>query len=449
MSVTVNVQSLSKRFKLYSNARDRFVELVNPFKKKYHHDFWALKDVSFSISHGETVGIIGRNGSGKSTLLQIITMVMSPTSGLVETNGRVAALLELGTGFDSELTGRENLFLNGSIMGLSRKQIQERIPLIETFADIGEFFDQPVKLYSSGMFVRLAFSAAIHVNPDILIVDEALAVGDVKFQNKCYRKFHEFKELGKTIIFVTHSIDLVAKLCSRAILIHDGQLVCDGESNKVINRYLELLLGGGEKQQHEKEPDAALPEQDRSRAAREKQEADNSVNSFIQEKSVVDCCALNPTYNPNEHRYGNGKGKIIDYLVIEDKKVNSQQLKSGSFVQIYAKYIFFEPVGRPIYGLTLKTVDGVEIFGSNSFVEKTDIKPKKPGDISIVQFRLPISVKNGDYFISIGLAEFASEDVEPLDRRYDMIHLNVYNPGSRLGIVDLDFALQEITQDDF
>ena len=235
----VNVSNLSKRFKLYSNPRDRFKEWIHPLKKKYHNEFWALKDVSFSISAGETLGIIGRNGSGKSTLLQIVTNVMAPTTGLAEINGRVSALLELGTGFDGELTGRENIFLNGSILGLNPREIRERIPSIRTFADIGEYFDQPVKLYSSGMFVRLAFSAAIHVDPDILIIDEALAVGDVKFQNKCYRKFNEFRDQGKTIIFVTHSTDLIAKLCNRAILLHNGHILEDNQPNLVINRYLE------------------------------------------------------------------------------------------------------------------------------------------------------------------------------------------------------------------
>ena len=200
MSSVIEVSGLSKQFKLYRHARDRVKEWIHPLRKKYHTGFQALNDVSFTIRSGETVGIIGRNGSGKSTILQIISGVMSPSNGNVNVNGRIAALLELGTGFDNELTGRENLFLNGSIMGFTAEEVQARIPEIESFADIGHFIDQPVKVYSSGMFVRLAFAAAIHVDPDILIVDEALAVGDVKFQNKCYRKFHEFKKLGKTII---------------------------------------------------------------------------------------------------------------------------------------------------------------------------------------------------------------------------------------------------------
>ncbi len=441
----VTVSQLSKCFKLYSGPKERVKEWIHPFKKKYHHAFWALKDISLSIEKGETLGIIGPNGSGKSTLLQIITRIMFPTSGSVNVKGKISALLELGTGFDAELSGRDNLYLNGSLMGLSRQQIHDRIPLIEEFAAIGEYIDQPVKLYSSGMFVRLAFSAAIHVDPDILIVDEALAVGDIKFQNKCYRKFREFKALGKTIIFVTHSTDLVAKHCDRAVLLYQGALIMDGEPNDVINRYLELLLGKDPDGEKDVEPFDSGNEQQISIAMlKNPDELNPAVKAFIEKSSLADVCDHNPTYNPNEHRYGNHKGRILDYLIVSDEKNNPNRVEAHAFLQIYVKYHFLEKTDIPIYGFTLKTLDGIEVFGSNTFYEKMDVKSRQAGEQSIVQFSLPMSLISGEYFISIGLAEFVDGETPPVDRRYDLIHLTVKNSTSRYGIADLKMEVAEL-----
>ena len=361
---------------------------------------------------------------------------MEPTSGLAEINGRVSALLELGTGFDGELTGRENVFLNGSILGLNPKEIRERIPLIRSFADIGDFFDQPVKLYSSGMFVRLAFSAAIHVDPDIIIIDEALAVGDVKFQNKCYRKFNEFRDQGKTIIFVTHSTDLIAKLCNRAILLHDGHIIENNKPNLVINRYLELMLGSSNKND--------IKEEILAETITHIQVPETAVTNFVSNQSKADLCLNNINYNKNEYRYGNGKGKIIDFLIISDRKINSYQLFSGSEIQILIKFFFNEPIEIPVYGFTLKTVDGVEIFGSNSLIEELVVKQKQKNEFSIVKYIFPLNLKSGDYFISLGLAESYNGNIEALDRRYDLIHLKVSNSNSRYGIIDIDFHIEEL-----
>jgi ABC-type polysaccharide/polyol phosphate transport system ATPase subunit len=243
-SSAVSVQNVSKKFRLFGSSKDRFWEALHPFKKQYHREFWALKDISFEVPKGTTLGIVGRNGSGKSTLLQIICSVLRPTSGVVEVNGRISALLELGAGFNPEFTGRDNVLLNGALMSFSRKEMEERLPLIENFADIGEFIDQPVKIYSSGMFVRLAFAAAINVDPDILIVDEALAVGDAKFQHKCYQKFLEFQKAGKTIIFVTHSTDAIVRHCGCAVLLERGEIVEIGEPKSITNYYIDLLFTG-------------------------------------------------------------------------------------------------------------------------------------------------------------------------------------------------------------
>ncbi len=441
MSIVVTIENLSKCFKLYRGPKDRVKEWLHPLRKQYHQPFWALQDINFSIKKGESLGIIGRNGSGKSTLLQIITGVMSPTSGVSVADGRISALLELGTGFDMELSGRDNLYLNGSLMGFSKEQIAERVPLIEEFADIGEFIDQPVKLYSSGMFVRLAFSSAIHVDPDILIIDEALAVGDVKFQNKCYRKFHEFQEMGKTIIFVTHSTDLVAKHCDRAVLLHQGRLMMDGNPNDVINKYLELLLGIPEKKQ-EKESSQAKAEQ--PRIVNVPANSDPLFKEFLNKDLSEDHCLQNPTYNGNEHRYGDGSGKIMDYLVVGENNANPLQIQANTIIRIYAKYHFLKKVETPIFGLTLKTIDGVEVFGINTLFERQDVKPRETGEVAIVSYEFPVSLISGEYFVSLGLAESQSGEIIPLDRRYDMVHLKVYNSSSKMGIVDFDLQLQEL-----
>ena len=242
--IAISVRQVSKKFRLFNSPKERLAEALHPFRKKYHREFWALKDVSFDIFRGEIIGILGKNGSGKSTLLQIVCAIMQPTEGAVEVSGRISALLELGAGFNPEFTGRENVILNGSIMGISRQEMLHRLPVIEAFADIGDFFDQPVKTYSSGMFVRVAFAAAIHVDPDILIIDEALSVGDVRFQHKCFQTLAEFQKRKKTILLVTHSTEAVVKHCGRAFLIDGGVILEDGIPKNVVNSYLELMFTG-------------------------------------------------------------------------------------------------------------------------------------------------------------------------------------------------------------
>lgn len=238
----ISVKNVSKKYRLFNSPRERFIEALHPFKKKYHREFWALKGVSFEVPAGVTAGIIGRNGSGKSTLLSIISSVLKPSEGAVTVNGRVFALLELGAGFNPMLTGRENVFLKGVILGISKDEMRRRLPDIEAFADIGDFIDQPVRVYSSGMFVRLAFATAINVDPDILIIDEALAVGDAKFQRKCFARFHDFQREGKTILFVSHSTDAVIRHCDTALLLEGGRVVEAGEPKAVVNSYYDLLF---------------------------------------------------------------------------------------------------------------------------------------------------------------------------------------------------------------
>ena len=239
--IVISIKNLTKTYKLYTNHADRVKETFNPFRKKYHHPFNALTDVSFNVKRGEMLGIIGRNGSGKSTLLQIICGILQPTSGSIEINGRVSALLELGAGFNPEFTGRQNVYINGAILGLKHEEIEVRLDDIITFAEIGDFIDQPVKTYSSGMYVRLAFSIAISVDPDVLIIDEALSVGDQGFQQKCVDRMMEFKKVGKTIVFCSHSMYLINELCAKSVWLCDGRTRSYGKTSKVISEYLAYL----------------------------------------------------------------------------------------------------------------------------------------------------------------------------------------------------------------
>ncbi len=444
MSEIIRAQGLTKSYKLYPNPKARLKEWLHPLRKKYHHPFMALKGVSFSVQEGETLGIVGQNGSGKSTLLQIITGVLAHSSGSLEVKGKIAALLELGAGFDKELTGRQNLYLNGAIQGLSRHEVEDSIEEIQEFAQIGEFFDQPVRLYSSGMFVRLAFSAAIHVNPDILIVDEALSVGDVKFQNKCFRKFNQFKEAGKTILFVTHGTDLITKHCDRALLLHQGDLLLDGEPNKVINRYLELLLGPQSKT-------ASAPPKPSQVTKRLTLDPGNwaeypkEIQRFAQAHPEQDLCPKNPVYNPNEHRYGNRQGEILNFLLYAKGQCNPLQFEMGDNLEVFALYRFHQSASIPVYGLTLKTLDGVEVTGINNLGEKKKVTAKEAGEYSLLHFVLPLNLIPGEYFISLGLASFEGGEVIPLERRYDLIHLKIKGTSGRYGLVDLGQAMQELS----
>jgi len=239
--IVIRVENLNKIYKMYRSPSERFKELLHPFKKKYHQEFQALKDINLDIPKGTIFGIIGQNGSGKSTLLQIITGIIRPTSGTVKVKGRISALLELGAGFHREFTGRENVFLQGTLMRMKRDEMEKHFDEIVDFADIGDFIDQPVKTYSSGMYARLAFATAINVNPEILIIDEILSVGDGMFQNRCHRKIEEFQSSGKTIIFVSHSLSVVTKICNRAILLDRGNILETGNPEDLVNTYEELM----------------------------------------------------------------------------------------------------------------------------------------------------------------------------------------------------------------
>ena len=422
------------------------MEALHPFRKKYHHEFWALRDVSFEVGRGETVGILGRNGSGKSTLLQIICSVMQATQGEAHVNGRISALLELGAGFNPEFTGRDNVILNGAVMGFSRKEMLRKLPEIEAFADIGEFFDQPVKTYSSGMFVRVAFAAAIHVDPDILVVDEALAVGDARFQRKCLLQIEKIRTSGAAIIFVSHSLETITSLCSRAIILENGVILADGEPKIVAEKYLAILFSElkGE------------PSSDITNA----RVVENSTNQEIQTNQLRDeqFCDVGPSlwagslserfgYNRHEVRTTNGCAAILDYLVAGNGCADNSGVWSGTAIAIFVKVRFSAAVSQPIIGFELKTDKGVTIAGSNTFLAKTQLQPAAIGETKIYRIEFNTPLNEGDYFVDLGVAEYdGSPGGYVLDVRRSMMHLMVQRMQEKQfnGIVDIGFRFREV-----
>lgn len=391
--IAISVTNVSKKFRLFASPQDRLFEIFHPFRKRYHREFSALNGVSLDIPKGRTIGIIGRNGSGKSTLLQIIAGILQPTSGSVVVNGRVAALLELGAGFNPDFTGRDNVMLNGALLGITRDEMIARLPQIETFADIGEFFDQPVKTYSSGMFVRVAFAATIHVDPDILIVDEALAVGDAKFQHKCYEHLAALRERGITILFVTHSMALVTTYAQHAVLMDHGQLIADGEPGLIVDKYHELLFGRNSSSES-------------SQGIMTKEEI-GGVNWVVSEMgsahSTADVCHGRRSYNKTETRFGNGEAKIIDYALQCEGLWDVVDVPFRSILNIYVKAVFFKEIQEPAVGLCIKTVEGVYVYATNTIIMGKQLKPISSGEMRVFKFSFVLSISPGDYFLDLGV----------------------------------------------
>ena len=335
----IEIRNLSKMYKLYNRPLDRLKDSLGLSRKKLYKEHYALKDVSFDIGEGECVGIIGTNGSGKSTILKIITGVLAPTAGTVTVNGRISALLELGAGFNPEYSGMENIFLNGTMLGFSEEEINARLDEILSFADIGDFIHQPVKTYSSGMFVRLAFAVAINIDPEILVVDEALSVGDVFFQAKCYHKFEEFKKQGKTILFVSHDLGSISKYCDRVILLNQGVMLDEGTPKAMVDMYKQLLV-----------------HQDPVKQA----EGSETKKEDWKQGFLV---------NPNTLEYGEKQAEITDFVVMDSKSLQTNTIEKGSKFQIKMRIHFHESIQQPIMAFTFKNIQGTEITGTNTMCE--------------------------------------------------------------------------------
>ncbi|HVP48001.1 MAG TPA: ABC transporter ATP-binding protein [Bryobacteraceae bacterium] len=390
----VLIQNVSKLYRLYRHPSDRIRELIPFPSRKLHHDFWALRDISFNVEKGETLGIVGPNGCGKSTLLQIVCGILQPTVGRVVARGRVAALLELGAGFNPEFTGRENVFLNGEIMGLSRAAIERALPSIMAFADIGEFFERPVKEYSSGMYVRLAFSTAIHVEPDILVVDEALAVGDAVFANRCVRKFQELRERKITVLFVSHDLGLVKQLSHRAILLVGGRIHAQGEPNQVINQYIGLVL---EKQRADAEP----------------REAGRLTAGF---------------------RHGDRTSEILDVELLDASGERVKAVASGEPVRVRVRCVFHEAKSDPMVGLLIRNRIGMEVYGTNTRVEQMALGEFEAGDELDLEFRFECWLAPQQYTLTVAAQNADGSSHDWLD---DVLAFEVLDARALAGVVNL------------
>jgi len=423
----IKVENIAKCYQTYQKPIHRLWQSFRP-NQRYYQEFWALKGVDLEVYKGETVGIVGKNGSGKSTLLQLITGILRPTSGRCATSGRISALLELGAGFNPEFTGLENARLNASIMGLSRDEFHQKLPDIVEFSGLGDFLHRPVKTYSSGMFVRLAFAVAINMNPDILIIDEALAVGDVRFARKCFRRIDQLKAQGVSILFVTHSTDSVLKHCDRAIMLDEGELKLTGSPKQVVQAYLEMMFA--------------------SDASVESAADINSSDYLLEFDPTVDNCLQHPTYNSNEERWGDGRAKICHYQVFQNGAPTTGLVQRGDKLMIRMSVLFENDVDDLIYGITVKTNDGNAVFGTNSRLIGDLPTSQSAGDLLKLDYHLTLNLLAGDYFVSLGVAQdHESKDAIPVDRRYDMIHLHISETQDAFGFAALDGQLHLVEEE--
>ena len=410
------MKNLTKMYKLYDKPSDRLKEALGLTRKKLYKEHYELRDVNFDIQEGECVGIIGTNGSGKSTILKIITGVLTPTQGEVKVDGRISALLELGAGFNMEYSGLENVYLNGTMIGFSKEEIDARLDDILEFADIGDFIHQPVKTYSSGMFVRLAFAVAINIDPEILVVDEALSVGDVFFQAKCYHKFEEFKKQGKTILFVSHDLSSVSKYCDRVILLNKGVKLDEGSPKQMVDLYKQLLVGQDPVKQ---------------------QESDKEKKAAVQSEGTGNFQA-----NPNMLEYGNRMAEIIHFEVLDDRGMLSNTIEKGTEFKIRMKVHFNEDIQEPIMAYTFKNIKGTEITGTNTMFEKALVARSGAGDECTVTFTQNMDLQGGEYLLSFGCTGYKDGDFTVFHRLYDACNITVVSSKNTVGFYDMNSRIE-------
>ena len=410
----ISIRGIKKMYKLYNKPSDRLKDAFGLAKNKYSVNY-ALKGFDLDIMKGETVGIIGTNGSGKSTLLKIITGVLNQNEGEVKVNGRISALLELGAGFNMEYNGIENVYLNGTMMGFSEKEIDKRLPQILEFADIGDYVNQPVKTYSSGMFVRLAFAVAINIDPEILIVDEALSVGDVFFQSKCYHKFEEFKKNGKTIIFVSHDLSSIAKYCDRVVVLNKGEKLAEGAPKEMIDIYKQVLVG-----QYE---------------AAKSRGATGTADGGLDLSNVEN-------RNDNVLEYGTKEAVIEDCFITDNRGIRINSIMKGSEFTIHMKVKFEKAVKQPIFAFSIKDVKGTEITGTNTMLEKAFLEDVEEGKTLDISFTQNADIQGGDYLISFGVTGFIRDEFTVYHRLYDAISLSVISDKNTVGFYDTNSKIE-------
>ena len=434
MENAITVKDVTKIYKLYDKPIDRLKEALNPFHKEYHKKFYALNNLSFEVKKGETVGIIGTNGSGKSTILKIITGVLTPTTGEVEGNGVISALLELGAGFNMDYTGIENIYMNGTMMSFSKKEMDAKLQEILDFADIGDFVYQPVKTYSSGMFVRLAFALAINVEPEILIVDEALSVGDVFFQSKCYRRMEEIRQKGTTILMVTHDMGSIIKYCDKVVLLNKGNFVAEGAPGHMVDLYKKILAGQMEGLEAAKDVDS-----DFSGETAEKEQKEKTYQ-LPHGKLMKDSL----TINSNRTEYGDGRAEIYDLGLFDQRGNLTNLLLKGEEFTIKEKIRFAAPIQSPIFTYTIKDKKGTDLTGTNTMFEGTDIKPVKAGDEYEVSFTQKMTLQGGEYLLSMSCTGFEQGEHTVYHRLYDVANITVISNKNTVGVYDMESAVQAV-----
>jgi lipopolysaccharide transport system ATP-binding protein len=418
--IAVSLKNVSKCFKRYAHPADRLKDVVLPGRGR-SDEFWALKDIDLEIPKGQTLGIIGQNGSGKSTLLQIIAGTLTPTTGNVKVNGRVSALLELGSGFNPEFTGRQNVFFNGRLLGLSQAEIESKFDAIASFANIGDFMEQPVRTYSSGMFVRLAFAVAVNVEPEILIVDEALAVGDILFQRKCFNKIEELSNSGVTILFVSHDLNSLLNLCDRAIILDDHTIICEDKPHPVVLAYNTLMV--------QREASSC-----------------NVAGRFRHEiRSASHQTDPKQPHQMGESRIGIGGAEIIAAEIYDSSGKPAQTVRCGEKVTICSTIQFHQDIDRPISGFKIKTLNGIAVIGNSTFGSQKSLPAIAAGSILAVEFSWNCYLTPGSYTISVGVSEMLEDQkIVARDRRRDMLPLTVIGSLSSYGLlavpVDIDFS---------
>jgi lipopolysaccharide transport system ATP-binding protein len=437
----VEIRGLTKTFPVYDKPHYRLMQMLFADGRRWHREFTALSDINLVVRRGETVGIVGRNGSGKSTLLQIICGTLAPTEGEVHVRGRVAALLELGAGFNPEFTGRENVYLNGTVLGLTRAEVEQKLDNILVFAEIGDFIDRPVKTYSSGMYVRLAFAVAIHVEPDLLVVDEALSVGDEAFQRKCFARIERLREGGCTVLFVSHAATTVVELCDRAILLDRGDLLADGSPKAVISRYQRMLYAPHERlaelrdQMKRERAEGELVAQESpvgSSSSRSASVASRNESSY---EAHFDECLR----SQSEVMYQRQGVTIIDpHLELSDgTRVNV--INAGK-EYVYAYDVEFDQgVAGARFGMMIKSLTGVEIAGAVSALVNEAVEWIDAGTRLTIRFEFTCALAGGTYFMNAGVLGRLGEEDTYLDRRIDAFMFRVMSSVTRLstGLVDL------------
>ena len=430
----VEVKNVTKIYRLYDKPIDRLKESLSVSHKEYHKDFYALSDLSFTVEKGQTVGIIGTNGSGKSTILKIITGVLTPTTGEVTVRGKISALLELGAGFNQDYTGIENIYMNGTMMGYTKKEMDAKLPEILDFAEIGDFVYQPVKTYSSGMFVRLAFALAINVEPEILIVDEALSVGDVFFQSKCYRRMEEIRQKGTTILMVTHDMGSIIKYCDKVVLLNKGNFVAEGAPGHMVDLYKKILAGQMEGLETVKDVDS-----DFSGETAEKEQKEKTYQ-LPHGKLMKDSL----TINSNRTEYGDGRAEIYDLGLFDQRGNLTNLLLKGEEFTIKEKIRFAAPIQSPIFTYTIKDKKGTDLTGTNTMFEGTDIKPVKAGDEYEVSFTQKMTLQGGEYLLSMSCTGFEQGEHTVYHRLYDVANITVISNKNTVGVYDMESAVQAV-----